>query len=136
MGTYFTIKELTASTTARRLGIDNTPTIPQRHNLTQLITYILDPLRAAYGRPIRVNSGFRSAALNTAVGGAKNSEHLCRGTSAAADITAGSPAENEKLFRLAQSLRLPFRQLIDEKHYKWIHISYNPYDVRRQVLHL
>lgn len=136
MGRYFTLRELTASATAARLGIANTPNLAQVHNLNALVEKVLDPLRHAYGKPIHVNSGFRSAALNKAVGGAKNSEHLCNGMSAAADITGGSPAENRKLFKLAQELRLPFRQLIDEKNYKWIHVSYNPYDVRRQVLHL
>lgn len=133
---YFTMKELTRSATADRLGIANTPTVPQAFNLRQLVEKVLDPLREAYGKPIRVNSGFRSKALNAAVGGAKNSEHLCSRMSAAADITGGSAAENRRLFLLAQELRLPFRQLIDEKNYSWIHISYNPYDVKRQVLHL
>lgn len=136
MGRYFTLRELTASATAARLGIANTPNLAQVHNLNALVENVLDPLRHAYGKQIRVNSGFRSVALNKAVGGAKNSEHLCNRMSAAADITGGNPTENRKLFQLAQSLRLPFRQLIDEKNYTWLHISYNPYDIKRQVLHL
>jgi len=136
MGRYFTLKEFTRSDTAAKLGITNTPTLAQVHNINALVENVLDPLRHAYGKPIRVTSGFRSAALNKAVGGSKTSEHLCRGTSAAADITGGNTAENRRLFQLAQQLRLPFRQLIDEKNYSWIHISYNPNDVKRQVLHL
>lgn len=136
MGKYFRLSEFTRSDTAARLGIANTPTLAQVYNINALVENVLDPLRHAYGKPIRVTSGFRSAALNKAVGGSKTSEHLCRGTSAAADITGGNEAENRRLFQLAQQLRLPFRQLIDEKNYTWIHISYNPNDVKRQVLHL
>ena len=136
MGKYFRLSEFTRSDTAARLGIANTPTVPQVANINRLVDAVLDPLREAYGKPIRVTSGFRSAALNKAVGGSKTSEHLCKGMSAAADITGGSPAENRRLFQLCQQLRLPFRQLIDEKNYTWIHVSHNPYDVKRQVLHL
>ena len=136
MGKYFRLSEFTRSDTAAKLGITNTPTLAQVYNINALVENVLDPLRHAYGKPIRVTSGFRSAALNKAVGGSKTSEHLCRGTSAAADITGGNMAENRRLFLLAQQLRLPFRQLIDEKNYTWIHISYNPNDVKRQVLHL
>lgn len=98
-----------------------------------MISNVLDPLRKAYGHPITVTSGYRSPRLNAAVGGVKTSHHQ-RGQ--AADITAGSPEENKKLFDLAQELNLPFCQLIDEKKYKWVHISYDKNDVRRQVLHL
>jgi hypothetical protein len=98
-----------------------------------LISNVLDPLRKAYGHPITVTSGYRSPRLNAAVGGVKTSQHQ-RGQ--AADITAGSPEENKKLFDLAQELNLPFCQLIDEKKYKWVHISYDKNNVKRQVLHL
>lgn len=54
----------------------------------------------------------------------------------AADITAGSKAENKKLFDLAQKLNLPYCQLIDEKNFSWVHISYDKNNVKRQILHL
>lgn len=54
----------------------------------------------------------------------------------AADITAGSKQENRKLFDLAQELNLPYCQLIDEKNFSWVHISYDPNNVKRQILHL
>lgn len=129
----FTLNELTASTTAAAKKISNQPDAIQRANLQKLIDKVLQPLREAYGKPIIINSGFRSVALNAAVGGVKTSQHV---KGQAADITGGSPAENRILFNLAQSLNLPFCQLIDEKGYRWIHISYDENNVKRQILHL
>lgn len=130
---FFTIKELTRSTTAEAKKIDNTPTREAEANLTELINKVLDPLRKAYGKPITVTSGYRSPRLNASVGGVKTSQHQ---KGQAADITAGSPGENKRLFDLAQELNLPFCQLIDEKRYRWVHISYDKNNVKRQVLHL
>lgn len=130
---YFTIKELCHSDTAIAKGIDNTPSEEVKKNLKALIENVLDPLREAYGKPIYVNSGYRCAALNKAVGGVGNSEHL---TGCAADLDTHSYYENKKLFELAQELNLPYRQLIDESNLSWVHISYNKNDVKRQVLKL
>lgn len=130
---FFAIKELTRSTTAEARKIDNTPTREAEANIIALIDNVLDPLRRAYGGPITVTSGYRSPKLNASVGGVKTSQHQ---KGQAADITAGSPEENKKLFDLAQELNLPFCQLIDEKKYKWVHISYDKNNVKRQVLHL
>ena len=132
MGKYFTIGELSESSTAKKKGINNVPDGVVRDNLTALIDNILDPLRKAYGKPVTVNSGYRSPELNKAVGGASTSQHL---TGEAADITAGNAVENKKLFDLAQGLKLPFDQIIDEKNFAWVHISYGRRN-RRQVLHL
>lgn len=133
MGKYFSINELCQSSTAKAKGIDNTPNALQITNLENLITNILDPLREAYGKPIYVNSGFRCELLNKAVGGAKNSEHL---SGSAADIDVNSVEGNKELFELIQKLNLPFRQLIDEKNMSWVHVSYNPTDIKRQILKL
>ena len=107
---YFTIKELCKSSTATLKRIDNTPNSEIVNNLEQLVDNILDPLREKYGKPIKVNSGFRCPELNKIVGGSKTSQHL---TGFAADITAGTVSENKKLFDLIQQLDLPFDQLID-----------------------
>lgn len=129
---YFTIKELTKSTTAQKYGIDNTPTDEIIKNLTSLVDKVLDPLREAWGKAIIVTSGYRCEALNTKVKGAKNSQHKL---GQAADIKVGTPEENKKLFQLVQKLKLPYDQLIDEYDYSWIHISYGPRN-RKQILHL
>ena len=120
---YFTIQELTRSDTAARLHIDNTPDSDQIRCLQLLVNNILDPLRDRYGHPIYVTSGYRCHRLNDAVGGAYNSQHTL---GQAADITAGSPGENRRLYALIRQMRLPFDQLIDEHGMQWIHVSYGP----------
>lgn len=134
---YFTIEELCASDTARRRGIDNRPPAEVVGRLQTLIEELLDPIRAAWGAPVTVNSGYRSPELNDAVGGVARSQHL-RGE--AADLSAGSPAANERLFRRIEALRrageIEFDQLIDEARYRWVHISYRRGANRGEVLHL
>jgi uncharacterized protein YcbK (DUF882 family) len=129
---YFTIKELCKSSTATQKGIDNTPNSEIITNLTQLVEYILDPLREKYGKPIYVNSGYRSELLNKIVGGSKNSSHK---KGLAADITVKSKTLNKKLFDLIIELDLPFDQLIDEKMFSYIHVSFSK-NPRKQILHL
>lgn len=128
---YFTIEEMTKSSTATAKHIDNTPNQTAIDNLTKLIEIVLDPLREWYGKPIRVNSGYRCKVLNKAVGSkAKNSQHLY---GEATDITAGSKAENEKLFNYIKD-NLPFDQLINESDFSWVHVSYREGRLRKQVL--
>lgn len=127
---YFTIKELTKSAKAQANGIDNTPGKEEINNLTQLVDKVLDPLREMYGKPIRVNSGYRCKKLNSLVGGVSNSQHL---TGQAADISSyrNTKAENEILFNLIK--KLPFDQLINEKDFSWIHVSYSDRN-RREII--
>lgn len=132
MGKYFTIAELCRSEKADQYGINNKCNKQQAEQLKQLIENVLDPLRKLYGKPIKVNSGFRCAELNKLVGGKPTSQHL-RGE--AADITAGSREENKKLFQLIKE-KLPFDQLIDEKNYAWVHVSFNEKFQRNQILSL
>ena len=129
---YFTIKELCNSSTAIKRNINNEPNSQIINNLNDLVNNILDPLREAYGKPINVNSGYRSPELNKAINGAKTSQHM-RGQ--AADITAGSKDSNKKLFDLIQDLQLPYDQLVDEQNFSWIHVSYSK-NPRKQILHL
>lgn len=129
---YFTIKELCKSSTAVQKKIDNTPNSEIVNNLEQLVEFILDPLREKYGKPIIVNSGYRCLALNIAVKGSKTSSHL---KGLAADITAGSPKKNKILFDLIIQMDLPFDQVIDEKNFRWIHVSFSK-KPRKQILHL
>lgn len=132
MGKYFTIAELCRSEKADQYGINNKCNKQQAEQIKQLIENVLDPLRELYGKPIKVNSGFRCAELNKLVGGKPTSQHL-RGE--AADITAGSREENKKLFQLIKE-KLPFDQLIDEKNYAWVHVSFNEKFQRNQILSL
>ncbi len=119
---YFSIKELSYSSTAVSKGIDNTPNSTESANLEALVDNILDPVREALGRAIHVNSGFRCSALNTAVKGAASSQHV---TGQAVDIELGgkSTSENKELHDwIAQNCT--FDQLINEYNYSWVHVSY------------
>lgn len=128
---WFTIDELCRSETAQRKGINNTPTDNVRKNLTALVDNVLDPLRDWYGKPIYVNSGYRCPALNKAVGGVANSQHL---TGQAADIDTNNTAENHKLMKHIEE-NLDFDQLIWENGGAWVHVSYRSDGKnRRQVL--
>ena len=130
---YFSIEELCRSDIAKSLHIDNTPSEEIEENLEALIIHVLDILRESYGNPVRVNSGYRSPELNNAIKGASNSQHL-RGE--AVDITAGSKDGNKKLFKLIMQ-HGAYDQLIDEKDYSWIHVSYKKdRKNRKQVLYV
>ena len=123
---YFTIKELSSTNT----GLSNIPPYEVQKNLEALVENVLDPLREKYGKPIRVNSGYRSAAVNAKVKGAKNSDHLY---GYAADITAGNKVENKKLFELIRD-NFDFKQLINEYNYSWVHVSWQNGANRKQIL--
>lgn len=127
------MQELTASATARRRGINNTPAKFERENLVALVDNILDPLREAWGAPIIVTSGYRCYQLNQVVGGAKSSQH-CLGQAADIRTLSDKPEENRKLRDLIVSLDLPFDQLIDEFNCDWIHVSYRASNPRHQTL--
>ena len=131
--TYFTIDELARSATAKRLGIDNTPTREIKENLTALVEKVLDPLRKKFGRPIVVTSGYRCEKLNKAVGGAKNSQHKY-GQAADIRTVSDKPEDNRRLRDLLISLNLPFDQLIDEFGCDWLHVSYRSTGNRGQIL--
>lgn len=130
---YFTVAEFVRSETADRLAIDNRLPKELLPNVQALINNVLDPLREAYGKPITINSGYRSPALNKAVKGSATSDHM---KGCAADISGGSPKENKRLFYLIQELGLPFKQLIDEKNFAWVHVSYQEGVNRKQILAL
>ena len=131
---HFTIKELTASTTARRMYIDNTPTEVVVERLTALVEAVLDPLRERYGHPIYVSSGYRCPRLNKAVGGSETSQHV---TGEAVDIYVADAKGKAELFAIIKHL-LPFDQLIWEKGNdeapEWIHVSYREGENRRECL--
>lgn len=116
---HFTVAELTRSATAARLNIDNTPPPEAVEQMERLIADVLQPARVRLGAPIRVNSGYRSEALNRAVGGAPRSYHLY---GRAADLTTGSVTGNRRLMEILRTL--PHRELIWERGGVWIHVAY------------
>lgn len=130
---YFTLKELTYSETAEKKGIDNTPNETVKANLQALITNVLNPVREIYGNSIAISSGYRSPALNKAIGGASNSQHL---TGQAADLVPyNKKGTLEQIFAACVAVG-NFDQLIIEqnKNSRWVHVSYDPTRNRRQIL--
>jgi len=114
---HFTLEELTVSETAARKGLDNTPPDDALFNLRRLALFLED-VRTAIGKPIRINSAYRSPEVNGSVGGKTTSQH-CLGC--AADIRVPGMTPNEVVKKLKDS-KLQYDQLIREFD-SWTHIS-------------
>ena len=123
---YFELDEFVNSSTAKKKGIDNTPSFLVVEHLDELVKKVLDPLRAAYGMPIKVTSGYRCPELNKAVGGVSNSVHQL---GYAADLQVGGSFEKFKTFVVEWFAKTGtrFDQVLLEKdtkkNSKWIHIG-------------
>lgn len=120
---HFTLVELTASTTATRLGIDNTPP-PELVPRMVLLAELLERVRTELADPVIVTSGYRCQKLNMSVGGITSSDHT---QGHAADIVAPGFGTPYKIARLLAPLvsDLGIGQLILEgiKGKQWVHIS-------------
>lgn len=133
---HFTLSEFTDSDTAKRKHIDNNPSATIVLAITTLVNGLLEPLRLRYGKPIRVNSGYRSPELNKAVGGSDNSQHM-RGE--AADIRGASPKENMLIYHLIRTL-FSYDQVIAEEYdvatgtCAWVHVSFKATGNRKNAL--
>ena len=129
----FCLSEFTRSDTAKRLGINNDNVdMEVVLNLAFLCHMVLQPLRDRFG-PITISSGFRTKALNQAVGGAPNSQHLM---GEAADISLPTKAKGEEYYEFMKTLPV-FDQLIWERSRGtyWIHVSIKRLGTnRRQIL--
>ena len=106
---HFTLAEMMRSQTATRRGIDNTPTRAQFESLRLLATNVLEPVRAHFGKPVRITSGYRGPALNAAIGGAPSSQH-CKGEAVDFEIPG---VENRRVAKWIRD-NLAFDQLILE----------------------
>lgn len=125
---YFTLQSLIHSDAAIRNSIDNSPTPEITSNLKSLCTNLLDPLREKLGSPIYVTSGYRSAKLNTLIGGSKTSQHM---VGKAADIHSDQHT-TEELFQFIVD-NMEFDQCIQEFD-RWVHVSWNDDGNRKQAL--
>jgi zinc D-Ala-D-Ala carboxypeptidase len=131
------LSEVTKSRTAKRLGISNEPTKEHLVNLQILAEKIFQPIRDYYGCPIYISSGYRSEALNKAIGGSKSSQH-CKGQAIDIDRDAYSLPSNAEIFEYIKN-NLEFDQLIWEfgsnTNPDWVHVSYNTNgSQRKQIL--
>ena len=114
---HFTLDELTHSDLATRKGISNDPTPDVISNLSRLAE-LLEQVRKHFGKPISINSGYRSPELNQAVGGQKKSQHLL---GCAADIRVSVMTTYEIVKAIIQT-DIQFDQMIREFD-SWVHIS-------------
>lgn len=117
LSAHFTLEEMTASQTATRRGLNNTPNDSAIDNLRRLCL-VLEEVRKVVGKPITVTSGYRGRELNQAIGGASNSQHTY---GCAADIKVHGLTPDE-IIRMILTANIRFDQLIRE-YDSWVHIS-------------
>tara|TARA_Y100001938_G_C7886756_1_gene327804 strand:+ start:153 stop:635 length:483 start_codon:yes stop_codon:yes gene_type:complete len=121
------LAEVTKSTTAKRLGIDNTPDDEWIiENLRAIADVIFQPLRDSFKCPIFVSSGYRSPDLNVAIGGSKRSQHMeGRALDLDADVYGG--CTNSQIFNWIRE-NVEFDQMVwefgDGDNPDWVHVSY------------
>ena len=127
---HVTVEEFCFSPTAIRAGIKNVMALQQLENATLLCEKVFEPLRSHVGKPIKINSGFRSPSLNRAIGGSSSSQH-CKGQAMDLEL------HDKELFDWIID-NLEYDQLIAEfgtdTHFAWFHISYTRSKNRKQVL--
>jgi hypothetical protein len=129
------LAEATSSATALRKGIANKPTVTHLINLKEVANNIFQPCREHFGKPLRVTSGYRSEALNKAIGGSSKSQHS---KGEALDMQSTKGYTNKELFMYIKD-HLTFDQLIGEfpdnvGEYAWVHCSYKKEGNRGEVL--
>lgn len=129
-------KEATHSTTAKRLGIDNTPDADQFSNMIYVAENVFQPLREHFGCPIYVSSFFRSEALNSAIRGSSSSTHM-KGEAMDLDADVFGKVTNAEIFHYIKD-NLEFDQLIWEfgtdTEPAWVHVSLSKGSNRNQIL--
>ena len=129
-------KEATLSTTAKRLGIDNTPNAEQFSNMVHVAENVFQPVREHFDTPIYVSSFFRSEALNKAIRGSSSSTHM-KGEAMDLDADVYGKVTNAQIFHYIKD-NLEFDQLIWEfgtdKNPDWVHVSLSKGNNRKQIL--
>jgi hypothetical protein len=122
----FTLEELTVTS----VDADNTPNPEHIANLQRLVDNVLQPLRKMYGKPIKINSGYRSKEVNNAIKGSSTTSSHCNGEAADLDCE-----DNALLFSIIRET-LTFDQVINEQNFSWIHVSYRQGNNRNQALEM
>ena len=135
---HLNLNEVTTSGTAKRLGIDNTPTPEHLANLKLVAEKIFEPIRKHFGKPIKVSSGYRSKALNAAVPGSSLTSQHCSGEALDLDqdgMTTG--ITNKMVFEYVKN-NLNFDQLIWEfgtdSNPDWVHVSWESTGKQRKQI--
>ena len=129
LSAHFALGEFTRSESAKREGLDNTPTAEHLENLKTLCEKVLEP--------INISSGYRGKMLNHFIGGSVSSDH-CVGRAADIDMDdSGTGVTNTEIFNYIKD-NLDYDQLIWEFGTKekpdWVHVGYRGKDNRKQTL--
>lgn len=123
---HLALAEITRSESAKRLGIKNMPTPQHIENFKKLAENVFEPIREHFKHPIYISSGYRSQALNAAIGGSLSSQH-CKGEALDLDMD-GTEVTNKQIFDYIKD-HIPFDQMIWEFGNKnnpdWVHVSYS-----------
>ena len=134
---HLSLAELTRSQTAKRNGIDNTPTAEHLENFKIIAEMVFEPIRVHFNTPIFISSGYRSKELNSFIKGSPNSQH-CKGQAIDIDMDGGNgEVTNRMIFDFIKN-KLDFDQLIWEFgtdfNPDWVHVSYVKGKNRKQKL--
>lgn len=135
---HLSLAEVIRSETAKRRGVSNMPTEAHLANFKLLAEKVFEPIRNHFGNPIHISSGYRSKALNEAIGGALSSQH-CTGEAIDIDMDGSADGITNKMVFDYIKDNLEFDQLIWEfgtsTNPDWVHVSYESTGrQRKQIL--
>ncbi len=134
---HLSLAEVTRSETAKRKGISNTPTAEHLENFKLLADNVFEKIRAHFGCPIHISSGYRSKELNDAIGGSQTSQHS-KGQAIDIDMDGSAHGvSNADVYNFIKD-NLEYDQIIwefgDDKNPDWVHVSYAEGKNRKQRL--
>jgi hypothetical protein len=134
---HLSLAEVTRSETAKRKGVSNMPIDAHIENFKLLANKVFEPIRNHFGKPIHISSGYRSAALNKAIGGAASSQH-CTGEAIDIDMDGHAGGVTNKMVFDYIKDNLEFDQLIWEfgtdTAPDWVHVSYESTGKQRKQI--
>jgi hypothetical protein len=134
---HLSLAEVSRSETAKRKGINNTPSGEHLENFKKLAENIFEPIREHFAVPIHISSGYRSKELNASIGGASSSQH-CSGEAIDIDMDGSSSGvSNADVFKYIKD-NLNFDQLIwefgSDSNPDWVHVSYEATGKQRKQI--
>jgi hypothetical protein len=125
---HLDLSEVTRSDSAKRRGISNEPTPEHLENFKKLAINVFEPIRNHFGFPIHISSGYRSKALNTAIGGSLTSQH-CKGEAIDIDMDGSANGITNKMVFDYIKANIKFDQMIwefgSDSNPDWVHVSYS-----------
>lgn len=134
---HLSLAEVSRSETAKRKGINNTPSGEHLANFKKLAEKVFEPIREHFKVPIHISSGYRSRELNSAIGGSATSQH-CSGEAIDIDMDGSSSGvTNKQVFDFIKD-KIEFDQLIWEfgtdNNPDWVHVSYESTGKQRKQI--